>query len=132
MVEEVTHYTATATRRQRYWFVQCDQHPEAMSTVTRLADAADHQREAIAWVTDTPEDTIDVDIRPALPDDVAGHLTAAQRHRDEAAQANTAAAHESRLAARSLSNAGLTLRDIGTVLGISYQRVQQLLTDHAA
>jgi transposase-like protein len=34
-----------------------------------------------------------------------------------------------RAAARELADAGLTMRDIGQLLGISYQRAQQLVSE---
>ena len=37
------------------------------------------------------------------------------------------AAEEARLAARELSNAGITLRDIGELMGVSFQRAGQLV-----
>jgi hypothetical protein len=43
-------------------------------------------------------------------------------------RAQAAAARERRIAARELKAKGLTVRDIGAALGISYQRAQQLVS----
>ncbi len=125
----MTTYTATATRSGKWWVVQSDQVPGAISQVARLAQAADVHREAIAFVAGVDEDEVEVDVRPALPDDVENHLVHAAELRDAAARANAGAANEVRTAARALREAGLTMRDIGTVLGVSYQRAHQLTVD---
>jgi hypothetical protein len=44
------------------WRVQCIGHPAAISLVTRLEDAAAHQREAIAFVVGVPESDVEVEI----------------------------------------------------------------------
>lgn len=124
----MTTYTATATRSGKWWVVQCDQYPGAISQVARLSQAAEVHREAIAFVADVPVAEVDVDVRPVLPDEVEDHLEHAEDLRETAARANSGAAQEVRTAARALREAGLTVRDIGTVLGVSYQRAQQLAT----
>ncbi|PSL08190.1 hypothetical protein CLV30_101157 [Haloactinopolyspora alba] len=125
----MTTYTATATRSGKWWVVQCDQYPGAISQVARLAQAAEVHREAIAFVAGVDESQVEVEVRPVLPDDVEDHLTHAAELREAAARANSGAAKEVRTAARSLREAGLTVRDIGTVLGVSYQRAHQLTAD---
>jgi hypothetical protein len=69
-----------------------------------------------------------VDIDVELPSVVEAHLEAAIRLREEEATARARAAEESRAAARELRDSGLTVRELGIALGISYQRAQQLLT----
>jgi hypothetical protein len=59
---------------------------------------------------------------------VGAHVRTAARLREEAHRANREAAAESRAAARVLREAGLSVRDVGTVLGVSHQRAHQLLT----
>jgi tRNA pseudouridine-54 N-methylase len=81
-------------------------------------------REAIAYLAGVPED--DVAIRlvvDGLPPQVA--TATADR-----AQARTAAARaraSSEAAVRALTGAGMTTREVATVLGVSHQRVAQLL-----
>ncbi len=108
------------------WSVVCDQHPSATSIVTRLADAAEHQREAIAFVTGTDEADVDVEVTAVLPDGVRDHIERAAALRTQAAQSNHAAAGEARAAAALLAGSGIPLRDVGTILGVSHQRAHQL------
>lgn len=120
-------YTSTASRHEPYWLVQCDQHPHIRSKVRLLAHAADHQRSAIASFTGVAEQIVVVDVRPVLPEAAEKHICRARELRGTAAWANHAAAEEARAAARVLAKAKLSLRDIGTILGVSYQRAHQLI-----
>jgi len=54
-------FTSTARKDGRWWVVQCDQQPGAISQVARLDQAPAHQREAIAFVADLQFST-----RPSL------------------------------------------------------------------
>jgi hypothetical protein len=56
-------YTSRAHRDGQWWVVQNDQLPGAISQVDRLDQAADAQREAIAFVAGVPAETIEVVIR---------------------------------------------------------------------
>ena len=130
MVEEV-RYTSTAVRDGDLWRVQSVDYPAAMSLVTRLGDAAEHQREAIAFVAEVPASEIEVDVVPELPATFREHDERAHALREQAATASAAAAAEARAAARALRDAGFPLRDIGTILGVSYQRAHQLVSASA-
>lgn len=120
-------FTSTATREGSYWLVQCHQHPAVHSTVRLLSQAVEQQRLAIATFLGVPEAWITVDVKPVVPAVVEEHLARARKFRQEAAWANHAAAQESRAAARGLADAQLSLRDIGTILGVSFQRAHQLV-----
>jgi hypothetical protein len=123
----MTRYTVTAERGRRWWSLQCVEHPGALSEVARLDQADDAMREAIAFVAQVDPGSIEIDLRPAVPDEVGGHVRAAAHFREQAQRANREAARESRAAARVLREAGLSVRDVGTVLGVSHQRAHQLL-----
>lgn len=76
-------------------------------------------------MTGEPPDEVRYDIQ--LPEDVKRHLEAAKLYRAEAASANSQAAVEVRAAARALHDAGVPLRDIGRILGVTYRRAHQLV-----
>jgi len=123
-----TAYTVTATRRGRVWELRCPELPTMWSEATRLDQAEDTVREAIAFVADVPDDSFTVDVIPVLPVAYTVEESRAKTARDTAAAANADAARHSRAAARILADAGLTVRDIGVVLGVSHQRAHQLVT----
>lgn len=120
-------FTSTATRLGHYWIVQCDQHPGVRSKVRLLAHAIEQQRHGIASAIGTPERQVVVEVNPVLPESVLEHIARARELRATATWANSAAAAEMRAAARALAEAELSLRDIGTILGVSHQRAHQLI-----
>lgn len=122
----MTEYTVTAERSGRWWVLQAVEAPGAISQVARL-DQAWQIKEAIAFVTGTPESEVEVDVVPVIPEAVREHLAAADRLRHEAQEANSRSAAEARAAARTLAAAGITLRDVGSIMEISYQRAHQLV-----
>ncbi|NED96821.1 hypothetical protein G1H11_16050 [Phytoactinopolyspora alkaliphila] len=120
-------FTSTATRKGTVWIVECDQHPEVRSQVRLLSWARDEQRREIAARLGVPVATVTVDVRPVLPDDVMEQIARAEELRAQASSANRAAAAERRATARALAAENLSLRDIGTILGVTHQRAHQLL-----
>ncbi|RAW15392.1 hypothetical protein DPM12_09070 [Phytoactinopolyspora halophila] len=75
-----------------------------------------------------PEASITVEVVPVLPDAVRRRLSRAKELRRMATWANHAAATEIRAAARELARMELSLRDIGSILGVSHQRAHQLVS----
>lgn len=119
-------YTATAERDGRFWLV----HVPAVDRWTQarsLREVEAMAKDLVAVMLDVDPESVRVDLEIRLPASVQEHLEAAKRLRDVAAEANSAAARESRAAARSLADQGMTMRDIGAALGISHQRVAQLV-----
>jgi hypothetical protein len=127
MVARMTTYHVTAQWRGRRWDLRCDELPTVFSEVARLDRAAEEVREAIAFVADVDEASFDVVVRPALPEAYQTEAAAAEEARALAARANSDAAAHARAAARALADEGLTMREIGAVIGVSHQRVAQLL-----
>lgn len=121
------NYTATARRSGRWWVVQCDQHPGAISQVARLDQAADVHREAIAFVADAPEAEIEVEVRPEIDPQVSEELAEAHRLAEQASEIDSRARTLRSDAARRLAQDGLSVRDVGSVMGVSYQRAHQLI-----
>lgn len=121
-----TDYTATAHREGRWWIVQCDQHPGAISQVSRLDQAEDVHREAIAFVAGVSTESVTVAVRPEVDPEVSNELAEARRLRSEAAEAERRATELKTDAAKRLKRNGLTVRDIGAVLGVNYQYAAKL------
>lgn len=121
------NYTATARRSGRWWVVQCDQHPGALSQVARLDQAAEVHKEAIAFVTGEAQDEVDVEVRPELDPNVSEELAEARRLAEQASEIEERARSLRSDAARRLAHDGLSVRDVGSVMGVSYQRAHQLI-----
>lgn len=119
-------FTVTAERgRGPWWVTECAE-VGAVSQVRRIDQAADDIREAIAYLSDLPEDGFDIEVTPVLPDAFWEAMRGAEDQRDVAAAANRAAAELNQRAARVLRDEGLTLRDVGHLMGVSHQRAAQL------
>jgi hypothetical protein len=119
-------YTVTAERSGKWWVLQATDVPGAISQVARL-DQADVIKEAIAFVAGVAESDVEITLRPVVSAAVSHHLARSVELRSAATEANAQSAVEARLAARELSNAGITLRDIGELMGVSFQRAGQLV-----
>lgn len=124
-------FTSTARKDGRWWVVQNDQHAGALSQVTRLADAEAHQREAIAFVAGLDETDVDVEVHVQLQPAVQRALERAASMRERAHKLERDAGERRRAAAVAMKNQGYTVRDIGEVLGVSYQRAHQLVAEAA-
>ncbi|MFT3716804.1 MAG: hypothetical protein QM774_12935 [Gordonia sp. (in: high G+C Gram-positive bacteria)] len=118
--------TATATRDGRFWLVyvpEVDAHTQGRN----LAEAQDMARDLAATIRDVPIGDVQLEsFTVELPSDVRTELAHAEELREQAQRANSEAARLSRHAALRLRKSGLTVRDVGTALGVSYQRAHQL------
>ncbi len=115
--------TAVATRTGGWWAVEVPELPGLFTQARRLDQVAAVVADAARLLTDV---AVEVTVRPALPDDIQ---SAVERVLAEAAEADAAqrrAAEDVRGLVASLRAKGLSVRDVGTVLGVSPQRVSQL------
>lgn len=129
----MTTYTAIASRGERWWLVRVPglgAYPEdGLYTQARsLAEVEPMARDLIAVYLDVAPDSFAVTTHVELPDSVRYHLELVAKLRQEAADAQAAAAEEYRRAAVELKAEGLTVRDIGKALHVSHQRAQQLVS----
>lgn len=123
----MTTYHAKVERGERLWLV----HVPAVDRWTqarRLSEVDEMARDLIAIMEDVDPDSIELRVEVQLPDDVEDHLARANELRELAAHAQSEAAAEARLAARSLADRGMPLREIGRALHVSYQRAHQLVS----
>lgn len=92
-----------------------------------LWDAEDMARDLISRREDLPDTAFTVMITPEIGGGLDEESRAARDAVRSADRAQRQAAAQSRAAARRLRQAGLSGRDIAKVLGVSPQRVSQLL-----
>lgn len=101
-----------------------------MHTQARRLDQAEIMvREAIALMLEVSEDSFTVVVEPRLSDGTDEAVDELRRRKGQADAAQKAAREAAVQAATALVDEGLTVRDAGRVLGVSYQRVAQLLGD---
>lgn len=93
-------------------------------TLTKVEPMA---RDLIATILDEDEDTFDLELHYVLPEDVSEILCEAKGARAWLDAAQELWQERSAVVARALSTKGYSLREIAKLLGLSHQRVDQLL-----
>lgn len=117
----------------RYWVISAElpgRDLEPITQATKVRDIAMMATEAIAITLDVDEDSFDIDVSIEAPSQVDDLMTALEASVEAAKAARNEEAAMRRATAVAARDAGLTIRDAGELLGISYQRVAQLLKEH--
>ncbi|HYI67084.1 MAG TPA: hypothetical protein VEW95_09190 [Candidatus Limnocylindrales bacterium] len=119
-------YHFSAERDGSAWLVKADDLPRVFTQVRRLDQAEDMARDVTALMLDVDPASFDVHVVARLEEPVRELVERARRRRVElellqgqAAAVNAAAVHR-------LVDDGYSLRDIGAMMGISFQRAGQL------
>jgi predicted RNase H-like HicB family nuclease len=125
-------YEVTARRDGRWWFVRVPKVPGAITQARRLEQVEAMAREVVSLLLEVAPDSFDLDVRPAIPEEVRAELARARDLQRQAERTQAEAALLVRDAARKLREQGLSVADIGAVLGVSFQRASQLLDRRAS
>src|SRR6266542_4230663 len=119
-------YHARVERGDRYWLVRVHE-VDRWTQARHLREVEEMARDLVAVMLEVDPNSFQLEVTYELPDSVQRHLAEADRLRRQSDAAKSAAAAESRAAARELVESGLPLRDAAQLLGVSYQRVHQLI-----
>ena len=121
-------YTARCQRSGDWWAISVPELKGVHTQARRLEKAEAMARDAIALFLDVAADSFDLRIEPVLPRDLQKKVGRARKVRYEAEvlqrEASSASAE---VAAELVRTAHMTVRDAGRVLGLSHQRITQLL-----
>ena len=121
-------YTARCERAGDWWAISVPELRGVHTQARRLEKVDAMVRDAIALFLDVRRDSFEIKIEPVLPRDLQKKVGRARRVRNEAeVLERQAAAVSMDVAADLVQRAHLTMRDAGRVLGLSHQRVAQLL-----
>ncbi|MFF9565717.1 hypothetical protein ACF1AJ_20380 [Leifsonia sp. NPDC014704] len=123
-------YDVTVTREGKWWMVAIPE-LDGLTQARRLSEVPEMAREYIAVTEDIPLEEVDVVVtfdRIGGVVELHQALDTVRDFREAAMLLNEAASHISSQLAKRLSDEGLTVRDVGTVLGVSHQRAQQILS----
>lgn len=119
-------YRVTARRAGDWWALEVPELPGVFSQTKRLDKADEQISEAIAVMLDVEPSEFSVRIEPVLPAAAQKALQQAIKARKDAEKASEAEREALRHAAAVLAK-DLSQRDTGRVMGLSFQRVSQLL-----
>lgn len=119
--------TANATRTGDWWAIEVPEVPGVFTQAKRLDQVPGMVADAVALMEDVDPAVIEVAVVPAVPVTIQAALARAQEQRAQAEALNVEASTLVRQVALDLTAAGYSLRDIGEIIGVSHQRVAQLL-----
>lgn len=122
------HYEVTVTRDGRWWMVAIPE-LDGLTQARRLSEAGLMAREWIALTLGMPIDQVEVTVTVERVGDVdvARRLTTIRTQREQAAEMEQDAAAQAVSLAKALADQDVPVRDIGAVLGVSFQRAHQLI-----
>ena len=119
--------TARVTRTQGWWAVEVPEIPGVFTQAKRLDQVEAMVADAVALMEDVKAESVEVTIEPVLPGRVNAHLHEAKSLLRQAARLQADASAMTReLVAELRDEQGLSVRDVGVLLGVSAQRVSQL------
>lgn len=121
-------YEIAAERDGSRWFLRVGELPGVFSQVRRLDQAEAMARDAIASFLDISPDGFDVFVTVRLPPDIQLDVAGVIDLRGVIERTEREYAKRTQqLATRLVRGEGMTVREAGRVLGLSYQRVSQLV-----
>jgi hypothetical protein len=121
-------YEVLAERDGRHWFLRVDGLPGVFSQVRRLDQAEGMARDAIAAFLDIPADGFGITVAVKLPEDLERDVAGVIDLRGAIDRTEREYAEQTRrIATRLVQGEGMTVREAGRLLGLSYQRVNQLV-----
>lgn len=114
-------YRATAYRSGDWWAIEVPDHPGVYSQARRIDQVAAMTADALSlWLEqDVNPDDIEVEVSAGDLSEIFVEAAQARKRAEEAREEATAAMRE---AVAQGQEAGLPLRDIGQLLGVTHQR----------
>ena len=118
--------TARCVRDGGWWVVRVPEIRGLFTQGRRLDQVESWILDAASMLDDQPPEGFTVRVVPELDDELAAEVASVKRARERLRADERDAAVINRKAAARLAEEGLTVRDIGTILDVSYQRAHQL------
>ena len=122
---EVRTYHAEVTRDGKFWLIRIPEINRSTQAL-RYKDVSVMASELIEIMEGIGSEDYDLHLKVQLPEAVSDHLARAEVLREEAARKQAEAAAESRAAVQELLAQGVSQREAGELLGLSFQRINQL------
>jgi predicted RNase H-like HicB family nuclease len=120
-------YTARVRRSGAWWAIDVPELPGVYSQARRLDRVESMARDAIALFLDVDPATLEIRVETILPSDLRRDVDAVGRLRADADRLQAESSGALRHLTHELLGRGLSVRDSAIILGISHQRVSQLV-----
>ena len=125
-------YKAIAIHDPPWWSIEITEglpdHMLGVSQARRLTEVESIAREVIADLTEVDPNEVDVEVTIQTPAPVAAAQDALAHAESNAQKATRATIECRRRVALAARDEGLTMREVAKLLGISHQRVSQLIS----
>ncbi|WP_394284631.1 type II toxin-antitoxin system HicB family antitoxin, partial [Corynebacterium sp.] len=118
--------TARANRDEHWWTVTVDEVPGLFTQARRLDQLEDMVRDALTLFPEVESDPEHATVDVIVDATIAAQAEDARRLRSQAEKSQAAATAAMTQTAKALSAQGLPYRDIGRLLGVSFQQAQKL------
>jgi predicted RNase H-like HicB family nuclease len=122
-------YTAHFVREDGWWIVRIQEARGVHSNGRTLEEARRRVREALSLDIGDAAFTVEITEKITLPANARQELARQQTARRRAEEHAQEAMKTTKEAARALAKAGLSVRDAGSLLGLTGARVSQILND---
>lgn len=125
----MTTYHVHVTREGKWWMIAIPE-LKGLTQARRLSEVDTMAREWIAVTLDCEIDEVSIILSTTVVDgiDVKQMFAEIEAGRDEAARMEAEVRAKSEAFAKQLADADIPVRDIGTIMGVSFQRAHQLVT----
>lgn len=117
---------ASATKAGPWWTIRIDALAQTAGT-KKLSDVEEAATRLAAAALEMPPEDLDVQVSYPVPEAVAQDWAAARAETRQAKELTIAAAAHTRTVVHQLHQGGYTGREIAKVLGMTFQRVSQIL-----
>lgn len=98
----------------------------AMTQAPRLDQVEEMARDVVSLLLEVPAASFDLDVKPLLGEPLASQLSEARKLRAEAERSQLRVAAATGPLVEELVAGGFRVREIGQLLGVTYQRAAQL------
>lgn len=124
----MTTYTAKVSRDEGWWVVTVDEVPGLFTQVKRLDQVSGMVKDALELFPEVDADPQEATVNVVVQGSIGDLTSTVLEARAEAERAQARSSQMMRDTAQSLAVQGLPYRDIGALLGVSFQHAQKLVS----
>ena len=120
-------YRVDVVRSGQWWAIEVPELPGVFSQVRRLDQVDEAVKEAISMMIDADESSLSIDVQIESGNDIESLLATLTRSVSAAKAAREQEEADRRHVIEQLRSKGLPNRDVAALIGLSHQRIAQIL-----